>query len=221
MKISRMHMVAISALLFAQPLMAQDLKPKPAGDAAPMMVVDRPTFTKVVSSSNEFEIRSSELAKQNAEADQIKKAAEMVIADHTKAGEKLKATLAAKEAAAAEPVKPAPKHQKMLEQLEGAKGKDFDALYIDMQAQAHMEAVALFRTYAGSGDDQALVGFAKETLPRLESHLSYVKMLILKKRQPDAKPQRSLVLYKVFWKFESRSVGWAISRKALAWTILL
>lgn len=110
-----------------------------------MMVIDRPTFVKVVSSSNEFKIRSSELAKQNAEADQIKKVAEMIIADHTKAGEKLKATLAAKDAAATEQVKLAPKHQKMLEQLEGAKGKDFDALYIDMQAQAHMEAVALFR----------------------------------------------------------------------------
>lgn len=178
MKISKMHMVAVSALLFAQPIVAQELKPKAAGDAAPIMVVDRPTFVKVVSSSNEFEIRSSELAKQNAGTDRIKKVAEMIIADHTKAGEKLKATLAAKNASAAEPVKLAPKHQKMLEQLEAAKGKDFDALYIDMQAQAHMEAVALFRTYAGSGDDQSLVGFAKETLPRLQTHLSHVKMLI-------------------------------------------
>jgi putative membrane protein len=102
----------------------------------------------------------------------------MIIVDHTKAGAKLKATLAAKDAAATEQVKLAPKHQKMLEQLEGATGKDFDALYIDMQAQAHMKAVALFRTYAGSGDDQSLVGFAKETLARLETHLSHVKMLI-------------------------------------------
>jgi putative membrane protein len=45
----------------AEPLLAQELKPKPAGDAAPMMVLDRPTFVKVVSSSNEFEIRFSGL----------------------------------------------------------------------------------------------------------------------------------------------------------------
>lgn len=66
----------------------------------------------------------------------------------------------------------------MLDQLKAAEGKDFDILYVDMQAQAHMEAVALFRTYAGAGDDQTLVGFAKETLPRLETHLGHVKMLV-------------------------------------------
>lgn len=81
------------------------------------MVVDRPTFVKVVSSANEFEIRSSELAKQNAEQQGIKQAADMIIADHKKAGEKLKATLASKDAAPAEPIKLAPKQQKMLDQL--------------------------------------------------------------------------------------------------------
>jgi len=47
-----------------------------------------------------------------------------------------------------------------------------------MQAQAHMEAVGLFRTYAGSGDNQTIVGFAKETLPALETHLAHVMMLV-------------------------------------------
>lgn len=65
----------------------------------------------------------------------------------------------------------------MLAQLNAAEGADFDPLYVDMQAQAHMEAVALFRTYAGSGDNAAVVGFAKETLPVLEMHLKHVDML--------------------------------------------
>ncbi|GGG21964.1 MULTISPECIES: DUF4142 domain-containing protein [Rhizobium] len=179
MKKYTLMMTALSVLLVTQPLAAQEMKPKPAGDAAPMMVVDRATFVKVVSTSNEFEIRSSELAKQNAEHQGIEQAADMIIADHKKAGEKLKATLSAKDAAPAEPLKLAPKHQKMLDQLQAVKGKDFDALYLDMQAQAHMEAVALFRTYAGTGDDQELAGFAKETLPSLETHLAHVKMLVM------------------------------------------
>jgi len=178
MKHCTLMVTALSVLLVTQPLAAQEIKPKPAGDAAPMMVVDRPTFVNVVSSANEFEIRSSELAKENAEQQGIKQAADMIIADHKKAGGKLKATVASKDAAPVEPIKRALKHQKMLDQLQAAKGKDFDALYLDMQAQAHMEAVALFRTYAGSGDDQALIGFAKETLPSLETHLAHVKMLI-------------------------------------------
>ncbi len=172
-----LQVATLSILLAAQPVLAQELKAKPAGDAAPMMSIDRDMFVKTATSSNEFEIQSSELAKQNAAEAGIKKAAEMIIADHRKAGEKLKATLDSKGVAPA-PAVLAPKQQKMIEQLQAAKGKDFDALYLDMQAQAHMEAVGLFRTYAGSGEDQALVGFAKETLPSLETHLGHVKMLL-------------------------------------------
>lgn len=167
-------------IALSQPLLAQEQKFKPAGDAAPMMVMDRPTFAALVSSSNEFEIKSSEVALQNAESSEVKKAAEMIIADHKKAGEKFAAILKDKGAPLASPIVLAPKQQKMMDQLQAVKGKDFDALYIAMQTHAHMEAIALFRTYAGSGEDQTVVGFAKETLPSLETHLSHVKMVMAK-----------------------------------------
>lgn len=180
MNLSNLSYVALSVALLAQPLLAEELKPKPAGDAAPMMVVDRSTFVSAVSSANEFEIKSSELALQNASSVDLKEAAKMIIADHQKAGEKLKGILDKKGAPLPFPIVLSPKHQKMLDQLQAAKGKDFDTLYLDMQVQAHLEAIALFRTYAGSGDDQTVVGFAKETLPSLETHLSHVKMVVAK-----------------------------------------
>lgn len=168
----------LSLVLGGQPALADVVKPKPAGDAAPMMVMDRATFVSVVPSANEFEIKSSELALEKAEAPDLKDAAKMIIADHKKAGDKLKAVLKGKGVDLAEPVVLAPKHQKMLDQLQTVSGKDFDTLYLDMQAQAHMEAIGIFRTYAGSGDDQSVVGFAKETLPSLETHMAHVKMMI-------------------------------------------
>ncbi|MGP4806292.1 DUF4142 domain-containing protein [Agrobacterium cavarae] len=180
MNLSNLSYVALSVALLAQPLLAEELTPKPAGDAAPMMVVDRSTFVSVVSSANEFEIKSSELALQNASSGDLKEAAKMIIADHQKAGEKLKGILDKKGAPLPFPIVLSPKHQKMLDQLQAANGKDFDTLYLDMQVQAHLEAIALFRTYAGSGDDQTVVGFAKETLPSLETHLSHVKMVVAK-----------------------------------------
>lgn len=76
----------------------------------------------------------------------------MIIADHWKAGAKLKGILEA-ENEAPPPTMLAPKYQTMLNQLKAAEGKDFDILHVDMQAQAHMEAMALFRIYAGVGDD--------------------------------------------------------------------
>ncbi|MBD9388455.1 DUF4142 domain-containing protein [Agrobacterium sp. AGB01] len=175
---SSLHMLAISMMLVAPPLMAQEMKPKPAGDAVPMMIIDRPSFVKMTSSSNEFEILSSKLVGQKTNNERIKQIADMIIADHTKAGKKLEETLAEKDAAPPSPIQLLPKHKKMLDQLQSAEGKDFEVLYVDVQTQAHMEAVALFRTYAGSGEDQSLVGFAKETLPRLETHLAHVIMLI-------------------------------------------
>lgn len=156
---------------------AATVSPKPAGGASPMMVVETPVFLKMVTGSNQFEIQSSQLATEKASGTGVKELADLIIADHTKAEQKLDATLEGKgEQLAAAP--PAPKQQKMLDQLKAAEGKDFEMLYLDMQAQAHMEAIGLFRTYAGSGDDQEVVGFAKETLPRLEMHLAHVKKLV-------------------------------------------
>jgi putative membrane protein len=67
MKLTTLKLAVFSVIVAASPLFAQDMKPKPAGDAAPVMTIDNPTFVKMVTSSNEFEIRSSELAKQNAD----------------------------------------------------------------------------------------------------------------------------------------------------------
>ena len=62
-------------------------------------------------------------------------------------------------------------------QLKAASGKDFEAKYITLQADAHRKAVALFAAYANSGDDPALKEFAKATLPTLEMHEKEVKEL--------------------------------------------
>jgi len=165
--------LALSPLAFAQDVLA-----KPAGDASPVFVVDTPSFLMQTMSANQFEIQSSELAKQKDQEDAINEAADMIIADHKAAGEKLDALLADHPAKPVNTPALSPKHQKMLDQLEAADGADFKALYLDMQVQAHMEAVALFRTYAGSGDDQTLVGFARETLPALETHLAHVTAIV-------------------------------------------
>lgn len=169
---------ALALVLTPVPAVLAQVEAKPAGDASPVFVVDTPSFLAQTMSSNQFEIQSSELAKEKDQDAMIVEIADMIIADHTKAAEKLRALLEDNLAKPAEPAALAPKHQKMIEQLEAAEGADFSSLYLDMQAQAHMEAVALFRTYAGSGDDQTLVGFARETLPALETHLAHVKAVV-------------------------------------------
>ncbi|OLP59304.1 hypothetical protein BJF93_04215 [Xaviernesmea oryzae] len=160
------------ALAFAQ------AQTSPSTDApAPMassMAMDKSTFVKMAGSSNEFEIESSKLAEKRAKSADVKKFARQMVADHTKAGKEMKT--AAKMPKSAKPDL-APKHAAMMKQLEAAKGAEFQTMYVDMQVQAHNEAVDLFSGYSKSGDDPALKQFATKTLPTLEMHREHVMRL--------------------------------------------
>ena len=48
------------------------------------------------------------------------------------------------------------KHAAAMEKLQNANPGEFDALYIQQQAEAHREAVNLFKDYARNGDDAIL-----------------------------------------------------------------
>lgn len=169
-----------AAVLASGPVFAQTAAPAAPADAIATTPVDTDTFLRMVLSSNDWEIQSSELAKTKSSDTSVVQFADMIIEDHTAAAAKLKETLEKKEEAP-EGLPPAaltPKHQSMLQQLGAVtSGADFDKLYLDMQAQAHQEAINLFRGYASSGSDQALAGFAKETLPTLEKHFAEVGKL--------------------------------------------
>ena len=99
-----------------------------------------------------------------------------MIDDHTKAGEKLASVLKG-DGMALPPRDLAPKQATAMDMLKKAEGKEFDAAYVQVQTEAHVEAVSLFKAYASKPDDAALGVFAKETLPTLEKHLEHVKML--------------------------------------------
>jgi putative membrane protein len=142
--------------------------------------IDTSTFIKKVPSANEFEIQSSQLALQKASADDVKKFAQQMVDDHTKAGEDFKKALSqGQTTSATTPAdsKMAPEQQKMLDELKAASGDEFQKKYITMQANAHKEAVAMFSAYSNSGDDPALKEFAKKTLPVLQMHEKHVKEL--------------------------------------------
>ena len=173
--------ILAAGLLAATAVVAQDQHGHEATEASSadaIFAIDTPTFVKLVTSSNEFEIQSSKLAEQKAQKDDIKEFAKQMVADHTKAGEELKAALQKGDAQSPAEVKLAPKHAGMLKLLEGAEGADFEMLYLDMQATAHMEAVSLFRTYSKSGDNQAVQQFAEATLPTLVTHKQHVMDIV-------------------------------------------
>ena len=137
-------------------------------------------FIKMGAVSNMFEIETSKLALQKSSDAEVKKFAQQMIDDHTKAGKEMKAALT-KEQATLVPAALDEKHQEKLDDLKDEDSADFDEDYLEVQVDAHKEAVSLFEDYSKDGDDVKLKNFATKTLPTLKAHHEHVKTLEDKK----------------------------------------
>jgi putative membrane protein len=145
----------------------------PAASGAP----STQDFVTKVAISDMFEIQSSQLAlSKEADAD-TKPFAEKMVQDHQKTSTELKALVDGGKVKARLPTALDSQHQKMLDELKGKNGKDFDASYDQTQLKAHQDAVTLFEAYAKSGDNAELKGWAGQTLPHLKEHLSMAEKL--------------------------------------------
>ncbi|RAZ89529.1 DUF4142 domain-containing protein [Mesorhizobium hawassense] len=172
----------VAVALFAGAPLAQsdDTNTDAVGPMVTDNKVDTQTFVATVPNANAFEIQSSKLAEERSASADVKAFAADMIKDHAKVAEDFKAALSQGQTTASiKPAGPAlqPKEQQLLDELKGASGKAFDAKYIEMQIDAHKDAVALFSTYANSGDDPTMKEFAKKTLPVLKMHEKHVKEL--------------------------------------------
>lgn len=147
-----------------------------AGGQMPAVTTDE-DFLRLANSANLLEIRSSEMVLEQTQSPEIRTFAETMIADHTAAAEEM-----AQIAGTAPPAPDAPDimleppHATLMSQLEAAEGSP-DAAYVDLQRQAHEQAVALFTDYATNGQDGAVKDFAEATLPKLQEHLQMVQNL--------------------------------------------
>jgi putative membrane protein len=182
MKIS-LAVLALAAFSLS-PALAQDAAapttqpPAAASDTASDMtsVTSPQDFADKAGVANMFEIESSKAALEKASSDDVKTFAQKMVDDHTKAGEAMK-TAADSQGGITVPTELDDAHQQMLDQLNGASGADFDTLYIQMQTDAHKQAVALFDAFSKNGEDGALKDFAGKTLPTLQEHYEMVQKL--------------------------------------------
>ena len=149
--------------------------------ALPAIAADVPAktteFVDKVAVSNKFEIDTSHLALKYGKGEDVKKFAQQMIDDHTKAGEDFKA--AVKEAGIEPPADTLDlSHQATYAKLRVFTTEaGFDASYLSAQLDAHKHAVVLFRDYAANGPTPSLKSFAEKTLPTLEHHLKMVEEL--------------------------------------------
>jgi putative membrane protein len=127
-------------------------------------------FVNAAGQAGLAEIETSKLALEHSTNPDVKTFAQMMIDDHTKAGEALKAAAAA--AALAPPSDTLDEtHMRLVNDLTQDKpGESFDADYMHMQVDAHNDAVKLFGDYVKNGKVPQVQSFAEATLPTLEMH---------------------------------------------------
>jgi putative membrane protein len=133
--------------------------------------VDDIAFVKQATESGRKEVSSARDALPQLKKPELKRIAEMLVADHSGANAKLSKIAEAK----GWPV-PAPQSSPS-PPASGTAIADFDARWTAEMIAAHERSITLYRAQAQKGDDEDLRRYARETLPTIEGHLSQLKEL--------------------------------------------
>ena len=143
-----------------------------ANAAAKLTTTAPEEFMTMVAQGGMAEVEASKIAAQKSQNPEVKKFAQMMIADHTKADADLKALAAKKNIKLPADMG---SFKDMIDDLKSVAAGDFDGDYIDGMGEMHEDDVAAFREQAEKSADPDVKAFAAKTLPTLEKHLEILK----------------------------------------------
>ncbi|MBA2621570.1 MAG: DUF4142 domain-containing protein [Acidobacteria bacterium] len=132
-------------------------------------------FMMMAATSDMNEIGLSNMALQKSTNDDVKKMAQMMVDDHTKASDELKPIAASKNVVL--PASMDAKHQAMMTKMQAMSGEAFDRAYIKAMVKDHQKAVKMFTKESTGGKDADARAFATKTLPVLQSHLTMAQSM--------------------------------------------
>ena len=117
-----------------------------------------------------LEVKAAELAVKTSKNDEIKKFAELMLKDHSKANTELQ--LAAKKKSIETPTKLSAQSEQKLQALSSKTGIEFDRAYAAAMVADHKATVALFENEVKDGKDAEFKSWAQAKLPTLKHHLT-------------------------------------------------
>lgn len=132
-------------------------------------------FMKEAAVGGMAEVEMGRLAASKATSPDVKKFGQMMVEDHSKANEELKALAAKKNVTL--PTDLDQDHKSTMEELRGKSGADFDSDYVEEMVDDHEEDVAAFEKQAQSATDPDVKAWAAKTLPVLKKHLEAIKSI--------------------------------------------
>jgi len=143
---------------------------------------DDAEFVKMAASGGMLEVELGKVAKEKGVSGDVRKFADRMVTDHTKANKELADI--AKAAGFSIATKLLPKHQEHLDHFKKDTSKTFDQDYMKHMVKDHEEDVALFDRATREAKHAELKAFATKVLPTLKEHLEMAKKV------NDALPKR-------------------------------
>jgi putative membrane protein len=172
MKISlaMLIVVALATASGAQqsPTGAQQSSTKPNQSSSRAAASDS-AFAVKAAQANMAEVELGKLALQKAMSDDVKKFAQMMVDDHSKALDELKGVAGTKNITL--PTAIDAEHKKLSDRLSKLSGVGFDREYMQAMVDGHRKVAADVRKESQSGADPDLKAWAGKILPTVEAHL--------------------------------------------------
>jgi len=125
------------------------------------------TFVKKAALDGMTEVQLGKIALSKSQDPAIRKFAQQMVDDHTKANEQLASI--AKSKGFDVPKELDAEHKAVIQSLNAKSDQAFDTAYAEAMNKDHAQAVALFEG-ASKSTDSDLAGFARKTLPTLNEH---------------------------------------------------
>lgn len=133
---------------------------------------DRQFLTQAAQTSM-AEVELSQLALNRASGDEVKRFAQRMVDDHTRASTRLSQLASSKGVSL--PTGLDSKHRSLRQKLEQQSEQAFDHQYLRAMEQDHVKAVELFQRASQKAGDPEIKAFASELLPSLQAHLQEVR----------------------------------------------
>jgi putative membrane protein len=133
-------------------------------------------FAKDAARGGLAEIKLGKLAENSGSTEAVKTFGTRMVAEHTKAGDKLKETAALEHITL--PTDLAAKDQASYDSLSKLSGADFDRAYAEDMVKDHQQDLQAFERESNRGNDAAIRGFAWQSVPMIQQHLGQAKEML-------------------------------------------
>ena len=142
--------------------------------ASNAMTASPESFAKDAAQGGMAEVKIGQLAAKNAKDPEVKKFAAMMVTDHGKANDELKALAAKKNYQLPTDIG---SHQSAYDKLSKLNGADFDKEYVNDMVSGHESVLKDFQRQAENGTDPDVKAFAAKYVPVVQKHLDAIKAI--------------------------------------------